>query len=448
MSRELALKVLVDILQKGAYSNISLNKCLNKNSLKDCDKAFITELVYGILKNKERLDYVISKFSNIKIKKISVWILNILRIGIYQLMFMDKVLAFAAVNESVKLAKKYGHTYSAKFVNGVLRNVAKNIDNINYPDKDKNPVEYLSVWYSYPKWLVSRCLNDFGYDFTKDFLESSNEKPKFCIRVNTLKTTVENLMNMLKNDGIIVTKSKVSEYGLIIENPNKIVNSELYKKGYFTIQDESSMLVASVLEPREDDIVVDVCAAPGGKTGHIAEIMKNKGCIYARDLYQHKIKLVEAMTKRLGISNIKTKVFDATNIDNDLLLKADKVLVDAPCTGLGIMRRKPDIKWNKENYDIIDIVNVQYIILENAAKYLKVGGTLVYSTCTISREENIDVVNKFLSNHHNFKMERIDKILPKSLKSDTKEQGYIEFYPNVHKTDGFFIAKMKKIDKD
>lgn len=448
MVRELALKVLVDILKNGAYSNISLNECFNKNLLESRDRAFITELVYGVLKNKERLDYVISIFSNLKIRKISVWILNILRIGIYQLLFMNKVPVSASVNESVKLAKKYGHIHSVKFVNGVLRNVSKNIDNIDYTALDKDQIEYLRVWYSYPRWLVKKCVNDFGYEFTKDFLESSNKKPEFCVRVNTLKTTVEKLIEMFESRGIKARKSKVSDYGLIIDNPYDITNSELYKNGYFTIQDESSMLVASVLEPKEGDIVVDVCAAPGGKTGHIAEIMKNKGVVYSRDCHQHKIDLINAMAKRLGLSNIQAKMFDATNIDYDLLLKANKVLVDAPCTGLGIIRRKPDIKWTKESTDICDISKIQYIILENAAKYLKVGGTLVYSTCTISKEENIDVVNKFLDNHKNFKFDSIEKGIPESLRSDTKDKGYVNFYPNLHGIDGFFIAKMKKIDKD
>ena len=446
MSRELAVKVLVDIFKNGAYSNIALNKCLNDNHLKKCDKAFVTELVYGVLENKERLDYVISKFSSVKMKKISIWILNILRVGIYQLMFMDKVPTSASVNESVKLAKRYGHIYSAKFVNGLLRKVSRDIDKIYYPDKDKEPVEYLSIWYSYPRWMVKKLLSDFGYDFAKNFLEESNKKPKFCIRVNTLKTTRDDLIDMLKQYGILANKSEVLDYGLIIENPNNITNSELYKKGYFSIQDESSMLVSSVLNPKEDDVVVDVCAAPGGKTCHIAEIMKNRGVVYARDLYQHKVDLIDSMAKRLGLSNIKTKVFDAMSIDNDLLLKADRVLVDAPCTGLGIIRRKPDIKWNKEEYDIDKISSIQYNILENAAKYLKVGGILVYSTCTISREENIDILKKFLNCNKNFRMAKIDTV--ESLDVDTKVDGYIELYPNVHKTDGFFIAKIMKIEKD
>ena len=446
MARELALKVLVEVFQNGAYSNIALNDCLNKEDLKSCDKAFITEIVYGVLEYKERIDYIISQFSSVKLKKISYWILNILRMGIYQIIFMDKVPNSAAVNESVKLAKKHGHAYSVKFVNGVLRNIAKNVDNIKYPSKEKTPVEYLSIWYSYPKWFVQKCVNDFGYEFTEGFLDSSNKKPTFCIRVNTLKTTSDELMELLKDEGIKTSKSKIIDVGLIVENPQNITQSKLYKDGYFTIQDESSMLVAKVLSPNENDLVIDVCAAPGGKSTHIAEIMKNTGLVYSRDVHQHKVLILDNMAKRLGLKNMKPQVFDATKIDEKMLGKADRVLVDAPCTGLGIIRRKPDIKWTKEVIDTSSISKLQYNILENASKYLKVGGYMVYSTCTIEKEENIEVVNKFIKNHDNFVMESIEEYIPEGLaKRELAKKGYMEFYPNVHNTDGFFISKMKKI---
>ena len=209
------------------------------------------------------------------------------------------------------------------------------------------------------------------------------------------------------------------------------------------------MLVAKVLEPKENDVVIDVCAAPGGKTTHIAELMKNTGVVLSRDVHEHKVQIIENMAKRLGLENIKAQVFDATNIDDTMLNKADKVLVDAPCTGLGIIRRKPDIKWTKESQDTKNISKLQYNILENASKYVKDGGYLVYSTCTIEKEENIEVVNKFIKNHDNFVMEDIEEYMPDTLKRrDLAKKGYMEFYPNIHNTDGFFIAKMKKISRD
>lgn len=448
MARELVLKILVAILNKGAYSNIELNRCFRSNELKPCDVAFITEIVYGVLKYKERIDYVIAKFSRIKLKKMSCWIINILRIGVYQMLFMDKVPVSAAVNESVKLAKRYGHVYSARFVNGVLRNVSRKKSEIEYPSEEGDGLEYLSVWYSYPMWIVKKCVDDFGYDFAKNFLKSSNEKPKFCVRVNTTKITLDKLLDMFCEQGVSAVVSDISKYGLILDKAYDIVNNVLYKEGYFTIQDESSMLVADVLNPKCDDVVVDVCAAPGGKTTHIAQMMNNTGVVYAQDLYLHKVKLIDDMADRLGLGNVRTCVCDATTVRNDLVGCADKVLVDAPCTGLGIMRRKPDIRWRKDSSDIESIVKIQYKILDVASKYLKEGGSLVYSTCTVTKEENLGIIKKFVQQHNNFVMEDITGLVPDCIKSNTTKEGYIEFYPNVQGTDGFFISKLKKISRD
>ncbi|MBP5427128.1 MAG: 16S rRNA (cytosine(967)-C(5))-methyltransferase RsmB [Clostridiales bacterium] len=443
MVRELILKILVNILKEGAYSNIELNKCFKVNKLDQRDTAFISEMVMGVLKYKERLDYVIAQFSSIKLKKISVWIINTLRMGVYQLMFMDRVPQSAAVNECVKLAKRYGHAYSSKFVNGVLRNIARNIEKIEYPAKDTP--EYLSVCYSYPMWLVEKFVDEFGHDFAKELLKSLNDKPKFCIRANTTKVTVKELLDMFKERGVKAFESGMSKYGLVVENSHNITGMDLYENGYFTIQDESSMKVAEILDPRVGDVVIDVCAAPGGKTTHIAEIMNNSGVLYSQDLYLHKVNLIKSAAKRLGLSNIKTNVYDATNVRENLIGKADKVLVDAPCTGLGIVRRKPDIKWRKEISDIDNISTLQYKILCSASKYVKVGGSIVYSTCTVMREENIEVVNKFLKEHGDFEIEDITGFIPDSINSSTAKDGYMEFYPNIQGTDGFFVAKMKKI---
>ena len=448
MARELILKILVAILDNGAYSNIELNRCFMANELRQCDVAFITEMVYGILKYKLRIDYVISSFSRVKLKKMSCWIINILRMGVYQMMFMDRVPVSAAVNESVKLAKKYGHAYSVKFVNGVLRSISRDKDKVKYTSCDKDKLKYLSVWYSYPMWIVKRCVDDFGYDFTKSFLESSNKKPKFCIRVNTTRISVEELMDLFNKNGIGAVRSSISEYGLVLDKAYDIVNSDFYKKGYFTIQDESSMLVASVVNPECEDVVVDVCAAPGGKTTHMAQLMNNSGLVYAQDLYKHKVQLIDDMANRLGLCNIRSCVFDSTTVRSELIGCADKVLADVPCTGLGIMRRKPDIRWRKESGDVENIAKLQYKILDIASKYLKEGGVLVYSTCTITRDENLGVIRRFIQEHSNFVMEDITNLIPDFIRSDTSSKGYIELYPNVQGTDGFFISKMRKVSRD
>jgi len=443
LPREIALKTIYDINEKGAYSNIALNKQLMSNAFKDVDRAFITDLVYGTIKWKLTIDYIISSFSSIKLKKISPWIINILRLGVYQILYMDRIPESAACNESVKLAKKFGHAASSSFVNGVLRNVARNKSSITYPDKEKNPAMYLSVKYSHPEWLVERWISDFGFDFTEGLLASNNEVPDFTVRVNTLKTSKEDLMADLSKNGIEAVEGKAVGEAVILKNPGAFLNLSSYKLGHFQVQDESSMLSAIILDPRPGELVIDVCSAPGGKATHMAQIMKNKGQIIARDVHEHKIDLINEAAKRLGISIIKSEVHDAASVDESLLGKADRVLVDAPCTGYGIIRKKPDIKWARTVTDIKEITDLQFKILSAASKYVKPGGSIVYSTCTIEREENRDLVERFLADNKDFEFEEIDRLLPEVLK-EYSGKGYIELYPNINGIDGFFIAKMKR----
>lgn len=443
LPREIALKTIYDINEKGAYSNIALNKQLMSSTFKDVDRAFITDLVYGTIKWKLTIDYVISSFSSIKLKKISPWIINILRLGVYQILYMDRIPESAACNESVKLAKKFGHAASGGFVNGILRNIARNKSSITYPDKKKNPVMYLSVEYSHPEWLVEKWISDFGFDFTEDLLKSNNEVPDFTVRVNTLKTSKEDLMADLAKNGIQAVEGKAVKEAIILENPGSFLNLSSYKLGHFQVQDESSMLSAIILDPKPGELVIDVCSAPGGKATHMAQIMKNKGQIIARDVHEHKIDIINEAAKRLGISIIKAEVYDAVSVDERLLEKADRVLVDAPCTGYGIIRKKPDIKWARTLTDIKEITDIQFKILCAASKYVKPGGSIVYSTCTIEKEENRDLVERFLAYNNDFEFEEFDQLLPEVLKEHSGK-GYIELYPNINGIDGFFIAKMKR----
>lgn len=439
--RETALKILFDINENDAYSNISVNKHLEGGNLKGVDRAFATDLVYGTVKWLFQIDYIIDKFSSVKLKKLSPWILNILRLGIYQLLHTDKVPVSAACNTSVDLAKRYGHQASSRFVNAVLRNVAKNIDKLPYPDK-ANLAEYFSVIYSHPKWMVERWIELFGIEFTEELLKSNNEIPDFTIRVNTLKTARNQLVELLHKEGIKTRIWKYIEEAVILENPASITRLKAFKNGLFQVQDESSMLVSKVLDPKEGELIIDVCSAPGGKTTHIAQLMNNKGTILARDVHPHKLKLIEDTAARLGIDIIKTEIFDACQLDDKMLGKADRVLVDAPCSGLGIIRKKPDIKYSKNLREIDNVVSLQRKILSNAAQYVKVGGCLVYSTCTIQPEENIDNVLSFLSKNKQFKLIGFEELLPKNLKIDSSNEGYIQLYPNINQTDGFFISKM------
>lgn len=443
-AREAALKVLVDTEEKGAYSNIALNKLLNGADLNPMDKGLVTELVYGTLKNKTLIDYYIASFSKVKLKKISFWILNILRIGIYQLLYSDKIPVSAACNESVKLAKKYGHSASSGFVNAILRNIARAGQDIKLPDRDKDIELYLSVKYSHPKWMVELFLKEHGAEFTEQLLLANNEVPKLSVRTNTLKVNRNSVIDILKNEGARAEASTISSLGVVVEGLASPANSKAFEKGFFQVQDESSMLVASVLSPKKGDFVIDVCSAPGGKTTHIAQLMNNEGRILAFDIHPHKLELVQENAQRLGINIIETCKQDASIKLTDYVEKADCVLVDAPCSGLGIIRRKPDIKWTRTLEDIESLKKIQRDILRVCSSYVKPQGTLVYSTCTILKDENDNTINDFLSQNQDFCIENIEAYLEEPLKKYVDTRGYLQLYPNVQGTDGFFICRMKR----
>jgi len=441
VARETALKIIYDINQNNAYSNISINKHLESGNLRELDRAFITDLVYGTVKWLIQIDYIIDKFSSVKLKKLSPWIINILRLGIYQLLHTDKIPVSAACNTSVDLAKRYGHQASSRFVNAVLRNVAKNIDSIPYPDK-ANVAEYFSIIYSHPKWMVEKWILLFGAQFTEALLKSNNEVPDFTIRINTLKTSRNELVEGLHKKGIKTQTGKYIKEAVVLVNPSSITRLEAFKNGLFQVQDESSMLASIVLDPKEGELIIDICSAPGGKASHIAQLMNNKGTIVARDIHPHKLKLIENTAARLGIDIIKTEMFDACQLDEKMLGKADKVLVDAPCSGLGIIRKKPDIKYSNTLNELDELISLQRKILYNAAQYLKVGGCLIYSTCTLHPEENLDNVLAFLSENNQFKLIGFEELLPKNLNINSSREGYIQIYPNINQTDGFFISKI------
>lgn len=441
-SREIALNTLLDVNNNKSYSNLSITKHIS-GELSQQDESFIRELVYGVLENKSYIDYILSKVSKVKLKKIHPAILEIIRVGIYQLVFMDRVPTSAAVNESVNLAKKYGHKGSIGFVNGVLRNISRDKENISKIEiKDK--VEYLCVKYSHPEFLVKRFIDEFGYEFTEELLIANNTTPKLNIRVNTLKITKSELIKKLMDKGYIVTEGKYAKDAIIIDNPSRITSLDEFINGYFTIQDESSMLVGQVLAPKEGSMVIDVCSAPGGKSTHIAQLMGNKGKILSRDLFEHKIKLIDENRKRLEIDIMDTQVYNALDLDTELIGKFDYCLVDAPCSGFGLIRRKPEIKWNRTEEDINELSTLQIKILEISKNYLKENGVLLYSTCTIIDDENINIIKKFLEDNPEFKLVSINDELYNADKIDSAKDGYIQLYPNVHSMDGFFIAKMVK----
>lgn len=441
-TREIALKILYKIDKEKAYSNIALDELINENRkiLDERDIGLISEIVYGTTTWRLTLDEIIKKYSNIKLKKISPWIINILRMGIYQIVFLDKIPKSAAVNESVNLAKRYGHKSSSNFVNAILRKV-------EYKDyeeffKIKNDVERISKTRSMPIWIIEELLKDNNIEQVDEICKNSNLKPQLCIRINKLKTTKEKLKEMLKKDNIEVEDGVIEDF-LILKKVRNIEKVQAFQKGFFTVQDEAAGLIPRILNPKQGEKILDACSSPGGKTTYMAEIINDNGEILAFDIHEHRVELVKKVAQRLEISSIKTKVQDSTIFEEEYVKCFDKILLDVPCLGIGVLKRKPDIKWQRDKDSIKEITDLQYKILEVNSKYLKIGGELVYSTCSIFKEENEDIINKFLKNNENFEIVKIKKIEEKYFEKFIKKEKYIQVYQN-EKTDGFFICKLRK----
>lgn len=433
-------KTALKILQKtddGAYLNLAFKEELLKSNLSSLDTAFVKELVFGVFRNKILLDYIIRKNSSIRLKKIDKTILNILRMGVYQIYFMDKVPDHASVSESVNLAKKNASPKTVSFVNAVLRSsLRKSVD----LSEIKDETERLSVEYSYPLPLAEFFKKSFGTR-AEALMKAGNSSPELCVRINTLKTTKEDFIKKLDDLDIKYEQTPYTDCGLYLYGATEEKRKHL--SGLFTVQDQSSQLVALSLNPEPCDFVLDLCSAPGGKTTHLAELMENRGKIFATDLYESRLKSVDYLSHTLGIDIIDTQAHDATVLDKTLIEKADKILADVPCSGLGIIRRKPDIKYKENITDFDELNEIQLKILNTAYHYLKSGGVLVYSTCTINPSENKELIDKFLKAHEDMRIDKIESehILDKAL----GEKGYIEIFPDTDKSDGFFVCRLKKL---
>ncbi|WP_418790484.1 16S rRNA (cytosine(967)-C(5))-methyltransferase RsmB [Phosphitispora sp. TUW77] len=447
-ARSMALEVLYSVDHDGAYSNIALNGILEKYQPEKTDRGFITELVYGTLRRLGTIDWVLGRFLKKPLDTLPVWIKNILRMGVYQILHLEKVPDSAACNESVNLAKNYGHPGTVKLVNGVLRNVVRSKDSLDFPDIVQDPVKGIAVRYSHPEWLVSRWVDEFGAGGAEELCRADNEVPPNAIRTNTLKTTRDELQQLLEKEGVCAVSGKFAPESLIIEGFRSVGSLAAHRSGLFMVQDESSTLVGHALSPKPGSFVIDACSAPGGKSAHLAQLMGNRGQIISVDVHPHKIKLIEENASRLGITIINPLLYDAMDLDRRFAGAADYVLVDAPCSGLGVLRRRPEIRWRKEPRQIAELHALQVKILHSAAACLKPGGILVYSTCTMTHEENIDTVREFLDSSAQFQMESLTGFLPGILKNlkgtDTMDRGYVQFFPHIHGIDGFFISRLKK----
>lgn len=436
-ARQYAFEILMKIEKEGAFSNLAVDATLANVSLSPKDKAFVSALVYGCIERKITLDYQIERYLSKPINKLKTAVLIVLRLGTYQLLFMDKIPASAAVNESVKLAKENKSDYASGLVNAVLRSICSN--GLVLPD-EKDEKLYFSVKYSCPESLIGMWKKAYGQENTEELLKASLEKPDTVLRVNTLKINEDELISLLKEEGVEAEKSNFIENALVVQKLGCDIESlPSFKNGFFHVQDTASQFCVKLLAPENGERILDLCSAPGGKSFTAAQYMENDGNILAFDIYPSRTELIDKSAERLGIENLSTCVCDATK-HYDKIEKADRVLCDVPCSGLGVIRRKPEIKY-KPLDDFKSLPDIQYKILCNGASYVKKGGRLVYSTCTLNKKENDKICDLFLSEHPEFKCLR-----PLDLPSVTEK--YYTFTPHLNGCDGFFAAVFERIEDD
>ena len=421
-ARETAINILVSVLNGGSYSNISVHKELSAGNLSMPDKSLATALVYGVLDRKITLDYIISQYVKMRVEKIKPITANALRIALYQILFMDKIPDSAAVNESVNIVKKSKERFNASFVNGVLRSYLR--EPVGLPLGKS--AEDLSIIYSCPIWIVESFISDYGFDACAALLNEAVKKPPIYLRVNTLKTDSQGLIEALKEENITAVKCD-TENALTVNSAIDIVNTKPYTDGLFHVEDLASQKMIENIGFKENMRILDICSAPGGKAFTMAQYLKNNGEIIACDLYEHRVNLIKRGAARLGLTAVKPLICDATVFNEDLG-EFDAVLCDVPCSGLGVIRRKPEIKYKKiDSKDYENLIITQQTILENADKYLKPGGKLIYSTCTLKKAENSGQISDFLDKHRNY---------------DVKYN--VNYMPHIDGTDGFYYAVLYK----
>ncbi|GFN31985.1 16S rRNA (cytosine(967)-C(5))-methyltransferase RsmB [Paenibacillus xylaniclasticus] len=454
-AREVALDVLVKVEKEGAFSNLALSAALQHAELSRPDAGLATELVYGTIQRKLSIDYALSELAAKGLAKLEPWVLQLLRLSAYQLLFLTRVPAHAAVNEAVAIAKRRGHAGISGMVNGMLRNLLRRKAELA-PEAAASqpgiaPVRRIALRHSYPEWLVARWIAAYGEAATESICAAGNEPPRASIRVNRLRTTREQAIAELAESGIEAECSKLSPDGVVARRGGSLADTIGFRDGKWTIQDESSMLVAAAARPQPGMTVLDCCAAPGGKTTHLAELMGDKGRVIANDVHPHKQALIEQQAKRLGLSSVEAVTGDAAELSKRFAPASfDLVLLDAPCSGFGVIARKPEIKWTKNEEDIVNIASIQQRLLESVCGLVKPGGRLVYSTCTIEREENELQIERFLTRHPEYEL---DVQWPNELLMALRESGAIteksftgavQLLPNHNGSDGFYIATLNR----
>lgn len=451
-----AWNLLQKIERSSGFADLILDQTFSQTpNLRPVDRAYISEMVLGTLRWQGRLDVIIRHALKFREKKMDPRMLHLLRLGAYQLLFMDRVPPSAAVNESVRLAKAvFKNEKISGFVNALLRMIARKQENDSFPPFQDQPVEHITQALSHPPWLVERWVAEFGPELARRLCAANNRRPPFTVRVNTLKISREDLRVRFGSSGLSSTPAEFSPEGLILEKSPLLSEESLFQQGMYFVQDEASQIIPHLLDPQPGERMLDACAAPGGKTTHLAQLMKNRGEIFALDLHESRIRLIRENCARLGISIVRPARADASHPlpfpQDDLF---DRILLDAPCTGLGILHRNPEARWRRQPEDISRLQRLQKTLLDNLAPWLKPGGILVYSTCTMTREENDRVVDSFVNLHADFDLEDLRSVLPSSYHPLIDGKGFLRTYPEMivrsegYRMDGFFAARLRRTGK-
>ena len=443
-ARSCTVKILCRCERTDSYLDKLIDAEIRRDVLNDFDKSLLNEMSHGVIRWKRRLDWFLNGFYRGQYEKCLPEVKNALRVALYQILFLNKIPYSAAVNEAVEFVKKIHGDKHAAVVNGLLRTIIRTLDNLVWPTREIDEVNYLGIIQSHPNWMVRRWINRFTFDEAEKLCEANNRRPFLSLRANKLKITPDELINHLKSRKINFRVSDYLDNYMSIKIMSKIYADEFFKKGYFSVQDVSAGFMAYLVDPKEDEFILDACAAPGGKTSQMAELMNNKGKILALDKYLSRVERMEENLNRLEITNTETLHDDINNpesqaLKEDLIGKFDKILLDVPCSGLGVLSKKPDIKWKRELEDIKKLSLLQMEILENSVKYLKPNGVIVYSTCTTEEEENSGIINEFLSRHPEFEVDNAKNYVSEKV---VNEDGFVETFPHIHGIDGAFGARL------
>lgn len=444
--RRIAFDILLRIEKERSYADILIDQALSRGALQGPDRGLLTELVYGVLRQRGTLDHTIDRCATQKSGRLERVVLVLLRLGAYQLLFLDRVPAPAAVHETVELAKTLAPRASG-FINAVLRRIDRERDTIPFPDPDREPANYLAARHSLPLWLAARWIDQLGFGEASALGQAMTTVPPFTIRVNTCRIDRESLVARLAAEGVTAVPTRYAPHGLHLATPSALAHLQSFREGLFSVQDESSQLAALLLAPAAGERVLDLCAAPGGKSTYLAELMADRGTVTACDVAPRKLGLIEENARRMGLSGIETLALDASRPITLFPGRSfDRILADAPCSGLGVLRRNPEGKWWKRPGDITGLAATQRVILRNAAPLLKPGGVLVYGVCSPDREENEAVIDDFLSENPDFVLENVRESLP-ALTDLATERGCFRSWPHRHGMDGFFAARFRKIEE-